>query len=314
MMKVHAETKVEKIEYKGWRNCYRVSNGLVELLVTGDVGPRIIRYGFVGSQNLFLEFACQMGKSGEAEFQARGGHRIWKAPEDSVATWAPDNDPVEIAISPDGLVARAPIEPTTLLQKEIAISISASGSKVIVSHRIANRSLFALEFAPWALTMMASGGVAIAGFPPRGRYPVALNATNPLVMWAYSDLADKRWTFTRKYLLLRHDPGKANAQKLGLFNPDTWAVYLLKNEAFVKWSKADVSKTYTDFGCSFEMFTNDEFLELETLGPVSKVLPGQSVEHIEHWSLHRNVELEKPTDDAIDRSVLPLVQSTRTLH
>ena len=49
---VHAEVKVEKIEYKGWHNCYRVSNGEVELVVTGDVGPRIIRFGFVGGQNL----------------------------------------------------------------------------------------------------------------------------------------------------------------------------------------------------------------------------------------------------------------------
>jgi len=34
--------RVEKTEYKGWPNCYRVSNGEVELIVTGDVGPRVI--------------------------------------------------------------------------------------------------------------------------------------------------------------------------------------------------------------------------------------------------------------------------------
>jgi hypothetical protein len=107
-------------------------------------------------------------------------------------------------------------------------------------------------------------------------------------------------------MLQHQDHGNANAQKLGLFNPDTWAVYLLKKEAFVKRSRAYLSKSYTDLDCSFETFTNDEFLELETLGPLSKVLPGQSIEHVEHWSLHRNVELDEYTDDAIDRSVLPL--------
>ena len=40
-----ADVKVEKMEYKGWRNSYRVSNGEVELVVTGDVGPRVIRFG-----------------------------------------------------------------------------------------------------------------------------------------------------------------------------------------------------------------------------------------------------------------------------
>jgi len=60
-----AEIKVEKTEYEGWQKCYRVSNGEVELIVTGDVGPRVIRFGFVGGQNLFKEFPEQLGRAGE---------------------------------------------------------------------------------------------------------------------------------------------------------------------------------------------------------------------------------------------------------
>ena len=63
VLSVQAEVKVEKTAYKGWKNCYRVSNGEVELIVTGDVGPRIIRFGFVGGQNLFKEFADQTRNS-----------------------------------------------------------------------------------------------------------------------------------------------------------------------------------------------------------------------------------------------------------
>src|SRR6202167_4507805 len=188
-----AAVKIEKIEYKGWRNSYRVSNGEIELVVTSDVGPRVIRFGFVGGQNLFKEFAEQLGGTGEQKEQLRGGDRVWKAPEDPIATWAPDNVPVEIRITPAGLVAREPVEPLTGLQKEIEISIAASGTAVTVSHRITNHSLCTLEFAPWALTMMAPGGLAVSGFPPRGRHPINLEATNPLVMWAYTNLADARW-------------------------------------------------------------------------------------------------------------------------
>src|SRR5579863_678931 len=306
-LSVNAEVKVEKTEYQGWRNCYRVSNGEVELIVTGDVGPRVIRYGFVGGQNLFKEYPEQLGKTGEDKFQLRGGDRVWKAPEDPVATWAPDNVPVEITVTATGLVARAPVEPLTMLQKEIEVSMAASGTEVTVSHRITNRSLFPLEFAPWVLTMMAPGGTAITGFPPRGKHPINLEATNPLVMWAYTNLADKRWTFTKKYLALRQDPSDSEAQKLGLFNRDTWAAYVLNGEAFVKRTVSDPVKTYTDFGCSFETFTNNEFLEIETLGPLTKVLPGQTVAQVEQWGLHRNVQLPALTDEDIDRVVLPLV-------
>ena len=306
---MNAKVSVEKVEYKGWRNCYRVSNGEIELIVTGDVGPRVIRFGFAGGQNLFKEFAEQMGKSGEEKFQLRGGSRIWKAPEDPIATWAPDNVPVEIIPTAAGLIARAPVEPVSSLQKEIEVSMAADGTDVTVIHRITNRSLYPLEFSPWTLTMMAPGGVAITGFPPRGKHPVNLEATNPLVMWAYTNLADKRWIFTRKYLLLCQDSNISEPQKLGTFNPDTWAAYLLNGEAFLKRTKADPEKTYPDFGCSFETFANNEFLEMETLGPVTKVLPGKSVEHTEHWNLYRNVKLMEFSDEAIDQALLPLLQA-----
>jgi hypothetical protein len=308
-MAIHADVKVEKVEYKGWPNCYRVGNGEVELVVTSDVGPRIIRFGFVGGQNLFKEFPEQLGGKGEQPFQLRGGHRVWKAPEDPVATWAPDNVPVQIETTADGLIAREPVEPLTKLQKEIAVRMAPSGTAVTVTHRITNHSLFPLEFAAWAMSMMAQGGMAITGFPPRGRHPVNLEATNPLVMWAYTDLSDKRWKFTKKYLMLRQDPKNSEAQKLGLFNPNTWVAYVLNGEAFVKQAHADPTRTYPDFGCSFETFTNNDFLEIETLSPMTRVAPEKSVEHVEHWSLHRNIQLSAFTDEELDRVIVPLLKT-----
>ena len=124
-MSANAAVKVEKTEYKGWPNCYRVSNGEMELIVTADVGPRMIRFGFVGGQNLFKEYQEQLGKSGEEKFQLRGGSRVWKAPEDPIATWAPDNVPVNIKTTPTGLIATAPMEPVSMLQKEIEVSMEA---------------------------------------------------------------------------------------------------------------------------------------------------------------------------------------------
>jgi hypothetical protein len=186
--------------------------------------------------------------------------------------------------------------------------MAPSGTNVTVTHRIANRSLFSLEFAPWALTMMAPGGTVITGFPPRGKHPINLEATNPLVMWAYTNLSDRRWKFTREYLMLTQDPKQADPQKLGIFNSNTWAAYLLNGEAFLKRASADPSKTYADFGCSFETFANDEFLEIETLGPLTKVLPGQVVEHVERWGLFRNVKLPAMTDDELNRVLLPLLR------
>lgn len=299
---------VEKIAYGGWPNCYRITNGEIELVLTSDVGPRIIRCGFMGGQNFFREFEDQLGKSGEASWQIRGGHRLWIGPEDARFTYGLDNGPVVVEVA--GVVVRAtqPVEPETGLEKQMEIAMSAAGTEVKVVHRVTNRHPMALEFAPWAPSVMAQGGVGITGFPPRGTHPEMLEPTNPLVMWAYTDLSDPRWIFMKKYLGLRQDPQATSPQKVGLFNPHTFGAYLLNEELFLKQYHAEAGKTYPEFFCSFETFTNADFLELETFGPIVKLQPGESVELVEAWSLHKQVRIEQWTDDAVDAVLLPLLK------
>ena len=83
--------------------------------------------------------------------------------------------------------------------------------------------------------------------------------------------------------------------------------YLLGSDLFVKCYDADPSKRYADFGASYETFTNGDFLELETLGPLEELAPGATVEHVERWSLHRNIEIREWTDVELGR-VLPALQ------
>src|SRR5438067_50409 len=87
---------MEKTEYKGWKNNLRMSNGDVEVIVTLDVGPRVISYRLKDGKNVFKQYDDQLGKSGERNWQIRGGHRLWAAPEDTTRTYAPDNGPVQV--------------------------------------------------------------------------------------------------------------------------------------------------------------------------------------------------------------------------
>jgi len=71
--------QIVKTDYKGWPNCYRMTNGEIELIATQDVGPRIIRIGFVGADNIFGEMADQVGKTEHGCIrETKGGteHRI----------------------------------------------------------------------------------------------------------------------------------------------------------------------------------------------------------------------------------------------
>lgn len=309
-MTLSAEVKVEKINYKGWPNSYRMSNGVTELIVTGDVGPRIIRYAFVGGQNLFKEVPEQLGKSGEPTWQMRGGSRLWVAPEVaeniSPITYAIDNFPVDIQVKGDTIVATAPLEKEAGLQKQIEIHMASSG-EVTLTHRITNHNIWAIELSPWVLSVMAAGGSGMTGLPPRGTHPEVLAPTNPLGIWAFTDLSDPRWKFTKKYIVLHQNVKNPVPNKIGTFARNTWGAYLLNGELFIKRYAADPAKTYPDFGCSFETFTNAEVLELETLGPLQKLEPGKTLEHVERWTLHKNIAIRDWSDAELDRVVAPLL-------
>jgi hypothetical protein len=299
---------IEKTGFHGWANSWRVSNGVVELVVTGDIGPRVMRYGFAGGQNFLKQFVGQLGKTGEADWQPRGGHRVWIAPEDPVNTYAPDNAPVAIDVQGGVIVCTGPVEALTGMEKKITVRMAASGTAVELIHQIRNAGGEPCHLAPWILTMMAQGGTGIHGFPPRGTHPEMLAPTNPLVMWAFTHLDDPRWRLSRKYLALRQDPDNSNPQKLGSYNRHTWGAYLLHGELFVKRCETVAAPAaHPDLGCTFEMFTNADFLELETLGPMTTLAPGASVSHTERWTAHRNVKVSTLTDDELDAVVLPLV-------
>lgn len=301
-------SKIEKTEWGGWPNCYRMTNGEVELIVTSDIGPRIMRYGFVGGQNLLKVYDAQSGQSGESKWQLRGGHRLWVAPEDWVQTYAPDNVPAEIAIDGEVLTATSPIEPSTGLRKQISVRLAGTGTDVEVVHRLQNTLPFAIRIAVWAVTMFPEHCIGITGFPPRRPHAEVLAPSNPLIMWAFTDLRDPRWTFLEKYLVLRQDPAQKAHTKLGHFNRDTWGACLLNNELFFKRYSATSPGLYPDMGCSFEAFTCSAMLELETLGPITTVEPGQWLEHVENWALYRKIDVQTLTDESLDAVLFPILK------
>lgn len=95
--------KIREITYKNYGTCVELSNGLVDVCVTTDVGPRIIRYGFIGKENRCTRTrhaaavkrgTCSTASTAQA---ARGiptgGHRLWASPEALPRTYYPDNAP-----------------------------------------------------------------------------------------------------------------------------------------------------------------------------------------------------------------------------
>jgi hypothetical protein len=68
-------------------------------------------------------------------------------------------------------------------------------------------------------------------------------------------------------------------------------------------------KENPDLGSNFETFTNEEFLELESLGPYQEVSPGQTVKHTEVWAVFSGLQLPPIQDeDALAKAIDPYLK------
>lgn len=301
-------TDWKRIEYRGWKNCYQFENDSIKIIVTGDIGPRIIHFSNISGRNQFYEDPQDQGNCGGQISRLYGGHRFWTAPEDKERTYTPDNFPVEVEIEASVLRATAPAE-SCGIQKTILIEPEQDSNIIKITHLMENKGLAPLELAPWGLTMMRAGGTAIIPLPPKASHSALLTPTHSLALWSYTDLTDPRWGWAERFLFLRQDVHTNEPQKIGVHNTQGWGAYFNDGTLFVKMSSYSDESDYPDFGSNFEFFTNNHFLEIETLGGLSSIQPGQSVSHVEHWALFEGIKTVI-SESGVIQNILPLVDTT----
>ena len=129
-----------------------------------------------------------------------------------------------------------------------------------------------------------------------------------MVLWHYTNLSDPRFTLGKRFLQLRTDETLAEPQKIGIENKQGWAAYERQKTVFLKRFDYEDEVVYPDGGCNCETYTAGTFIELETLGPMSRLEPGESTEYLESWSLFRDVDLGT-TEASIRAGLRPVLKS-----
>jgi hypothetical protein len=275
----------KKFNFGGWENNLQLANEQVELIISLDVGPRILSYKTRNGENVLKNYPEQMGTAGEEKWMIRGGHRFWIAPEDELLSYVPDNQPVKHDLRAENGVhlINEGVDPWKV-RKEMTVTLAMDSSEVTIVHRATNESGQPIEIATWGLSVMAPGGLEIIPLPPLGQHPRDLLPNRQMIIWPYTDMSDARWRFGWKFITVRQtaDGGPA---KLGLAHKERWVAYLMRNTLFVKTFGFVEGASYPDLGCNFETFTNTEMIEIESLGPLKTLAPGEATEHTEHWYL-----------------------------
>ena len=247
---------------------------------------RIVRFSAMGKTNLFADMGVTALQTEYGTFYFRGGHRLWHSPEAMPRTYIPDNEGAAVTEIPNGVRIDMPAEAWTHIAKSIEIRLNPNQPQILLLHELRNDGAWAVEFAPWTLTMFRLGGVGIFPQPAGNVDSAGLLPNRQLTLWPYASLDDPRLKLRDDFVLVRADP-KLPPFKFGYFNRHSWAGYWLDGIFFVK--RFDVSKgtkAYPDGGCNVESYCNDQFIELETLGPLTKLEPGESVFHTETWEVY----------------------------
>lgn len=299
---------ITRIDYLGWSQVQRIATRHLEVVVVHEVGPRIVSVSLPGRHNMFGQLSNEMGQTGGGDFCLYGGQRLWSAPEENSAfTYFPDNVPAKVSQPDDGTIAfTAPVEPGNGVQKEMVLTPSEDQASIQVLHRITNRGTEPIRLSPWAVSVMNLHGTAIVPLPPFGSHDDFLAPVSNLVLWAYTDLTDPRWTVGGKYVLLRQDAGAGTPQKVGLRVSQGWSAYVLDEVLFVKTFADQAEAEYPDLNSNVEIYTDARFLEVETLGPLASLAPGEAATQTETWYLVPGI----PTpacDDDVERDVMPVV-------
>lgn len=298
---------IEKIAWGGWQNCYRLTTSQLELIITADVGARILHCAPPDGTNLFYVDQTMLGQQGGDEWISYGGHRFWLAPEHTIRTYQADNHPVTVQQKDDAIAFTSPIENQTGMQKTLTIRMSQNTATIL--HTVENHNLWDVECALWGLSVMRSDGVAVLPLPPRGAHGGAnLLPTNRLALWAYTDMTDPRWTWGREYILLRQDTQATHPQKIGASVSAGWLAYSYADTLFVKQFPYDAGAIYPDNGCNAELFTNAKMLEVESLGALQTIPAGASATHVETWHIIPDVPTPN-TEDDVKQYIMPHVNT-----
>ncbi len=302
----------ELINYKDFGNAVKISDGITEVIVTVDIGPRIIRYGFVGGENLLNDtyHKSEEKMSGKtfdeyyykgAYWYNYGGQRLWFSPESTPGSYYPDNEKVEYRFLDTGAV----FTPLPQISNNVAykITVEYDGQKVKVTSTIKNTAKTPRRFAVWAIAVSALNGIEIIPFNTKD---TGLLHNRQISVWPYTDLRDERIYFGHKYATITQK-NINKPLKLG-FNLNKQHVFYALNGTVMKHEyPVREGGVYPDNNVSFETYSCKDFTEVEALSELKEVNPDENLSLVQYWSLYKtDKDFNQKDDDSIDAFIKSL--------
>lgn len=256
--------------------CVSINNEIIKVDITIDKGPFIVFFGFIDGKNLLYS----------EENNKFLGHRLWFSPRNV-------SDPPFLEKSVVYTPLTNGVKFTQIVDNPINLKISIETlfapetNDFMILHSVQNISKEPKKISICASTLMNPNGTLIV--------PQCDDNTDPfpnrlLALWPYSKTDDKRFYFGNKYISFDHNQKIKAPFKFGTNNASGWAAYILDDTAFIKRFVQNEDARYPNFGCSFESYSNEQYLSLDTNSAFYVTKPKEIVKHVENWSIFNNLK------------------------
>lgn len=270
--------------YKHFGECLWLENGVWEMGIPLSFGLRILFFARAGQPNVFYEQPADADDLTTPEgWRIYGGTRLWFAPESEHTLDRPERQPISYSWTEGRLLLTQARDEALHVVKQIEIAETNEPNRVFIAYRITNVGERPLVGAPWAVSAMRGGGVCTVPFSARSS-AVSAKPERRLSLWNTTSLCDERLTFTEHSATVRQTPLDAYF-KLGFFCATGSGSYTLPEQTFIKEFPVAAGAAYPDGGVNLEIYCCRWMLEFETLAPVRALLPGDSAEHTECWTI-----------------------------
>lgn len=265
-----------------WGRVLWLQNDVLEMGIALEFGIRVVHISCIGCENLFYVQPTDLsdGFTTEEGWRLYGGHRIWMAPE-SDDTYYSDNAPVSYELTVNGAVITQQPDPVLGIRKRLEVFFQDDGG-VRLTQSIENVTQRPFCGASWGVNTMDAGGVAEICFTNAGRKGYTPHRV--VSLWADTNLHDPRLSFEKEKLTARYMPLQ-DYLKIGLYCIDGKVMFVNKGQRLTLKFGSEKLSQYPDNGCNFELYMCSKFVELETLGMKTELIPGQITGHTETWYL-----------------------------
>lgn len=276
------------VDYYGYDDCIRLSNGTVTATLCPAAGGRVLEYSLDGKNVLYLppgNEGWRMSEGGKGggmdagrfdigpERMVQRGDVLWKGEWKGSIT------------GPRSAQLISKVDPKSGVRLIRDFRLAESGSRLDCTQIIDNVSDKPVSLCHWSRTFAVGRGVAIVPRSPLGRFPVGY------VMYEDGTTIDFRpedpnIAVSDDYVTISAAPKKP---KLGFDSHSGWLAYAAPNDLlFVKTFKTFPKRPYNEMaGLTVSVWYPDgNMVELEPIGPAEELAPGQAGSFTETWWLH----------------------------